>query len=203
MRRALGRCGMGAWRQRHLTPLTHKNDGAIKVAHSPTATPLCASTLKSVTMTVKTVLATGASSGIVRCILFLGTGLRSHRLIALFSVCLRQGFEVVKQLLAQTQQPYRFILGCRDPAAAQSAFDALSYDTQTHAVDVLPLELNNLKTVKSFASEAWQQLEENGQSTPLDYLLMNAGLAKAAKEPSPTGSKWCEAYVVNHLCMHC
>lgn len=30
--------------------------------------------------------------------------------------------------------------------------------------------------------------------------MLNAGMAKAADGPGPHGSKWCEAYVVNHLC---
>lgn len=61
---------------------------------------------------------------------------------------------------------------------------------------MLPLELSNLKAVKSFAQ---QTLEKLGQEK-LDYLLLNAGMAKGAQGPGPHGSKWCEPYVVNHLC---
>lgn len=102
---------------------------------------------------------------------------------------------MVKQLLAQPE-PYKFILGARDTATTQKAYDELKFDSDKHSLTVLPLELSNLKTVKSFARKA---LERLGQDK-LDYYLMNAGLAKAAQGPGPHGSKWCEAYVVNHLC---
>jgi NADP-dependent 3-hydroxy acid dehydrogenase YdfG len=103
----------------------------------------------------------------------------------------------VKQLLAQSQ-PWRFILGCRDTKAAQAEFDKLSFDRSKHSVTVLPLELSDLKTVKTFT----QQTIENLGSTKLDTLMLNAALIKSADAPGPNGSKWCESYIVNHLCMH-
>ena len=106
-----------------------------------------------------------------------------------------QGFELVKQLLAKPE-PYRFILGARDTEGTKKAYDDLKFDSTTHSLTVLPLELSNLKAVKSFAQ---QTLEKLGRDR-LDYFLLNAGLAKAAIGPGPHGSKWCEAYVVNHLC---
>ncbi|KAI0556030.1 hypothetical protein F4679DRAFT_520788 [Xylaria curta] len=119
----------------------------------------------------KTIVATGASSGL--------------------------GFEAVKQLLQQTQ-PYRFILGARDPKATQAAYDNLKYDAAVHSVSILPLELADLKAVKSFAQ---QTLDKLG-SHELDVLLLNAALNKPATGPGPNGSKWCEAFVVNHLSQH-
>ncbi|KAH9883503.1 NAD(P)-binding protein [Xylariomycetidae sp. FL2044] len=119
----------------------------------------------------KTIVATGATSGL--------------------------GFDLVKQLLAQAQ-PHRFILGARDTKGVQTALDGLKYDTSKHSVTVIPVQLNNLKTVKSFAQ---QTLEKLGQ-TKIDYLLLNAATAKNADEPGPFGSKWCEAYIVNHLSQH-
>lgn len=106
-----------------------------------------------------------------------------------------QGFELVKQLLAKPE-PYRFILGARDTERTKKAYDDLKFDSATHSLTVLPLELSNLKTVKSFAQ---QTLEKLGRDR-LDYLLLNAGMAKSASGPGLHGSKWCEAYVVNHLC---
>ncbi|KUI65485.1 WW domain-containing oxidoreductase [Cytospora mali] len=119
----------------------------------------------------KTVVATGASSGL--------------------------GFELVKQLLAQAE-PYRFILGARDTETTKKAYDELKFDSATHSVTVLPLELSNLKGVKSFSQQTLQKLGQD----KLDYLLLNAGVAKGAEGPGPYGSKWCEPYIVNHLSQH-
>lgn len=103
---------------------------------------------------------------------------------------------MVKQLLAKPE-PYQFILGARDTETTKKAYDELRFDTATHSLTVLPLELSNLNKVKSFAQQA---LEKLGQSQ-LDYLFLNAGMVKAAAAPGPNGSRWCEPYVVNHLCM--
>ena len=63
---------------------------------------------------------------------------------------------------------------------------------------LLPLDLSSLKTAKSFAQQAVDKL---GASDKLDYLLLNAGMMQdSTKKPGPNGSRWCEAYVVNHLC---
>lgn len=101
----------------------------------------------------------------------------------------------MKQLLEQSQ-PYRVILGARNTQKAQQAFDGLNYDKEANPLSVIPLDLADLKSVKSFAE---QTLDKLGQ-TKIDYLLLNAGISNSAEEPSPNGSKWCEAHVVNHLC---
>ena len=61
---------------------------------------------------------------------------------------------------------------------------------------MLPLELSDLRGVKTFAQQA---LEKLGQDK-VDYLLLNAAITDSAEKPGPHGSQWCEAYVVNHLC---
>ncbi|KAJ2896261.1 short-chain dehydrogenase [Zalerion maritima] len=119
----------------------------------------------------KTVVATGASSGL--------------------------GFEAIKQLLGQGR-PYKFILGARDTARTQAAYDELKFDTGKHSIDILPLELSNLKGVKTFAQQTLSKLGNE----KLDYLFLNAGMISGAEGPGPNGSKWCEAYVVNHLSQH-
>ncbi|KAJ6456432.1 hypothetical protein C8R45DRAFT_578292 [Mycena sanguinolenta] len=119
----------------------------------------------------KTVVATGASSGL--------------------------GFEVIKQLLVQ-KQPYKFILGARDVATTQAAFSKVEFDKSQHSLVVLPLELSDLKSVKSFSQQA---LERMGQEK-LDYLMLNAAMNKGAERQGPHGSKWCESYIVNHLSQH-
>lgn len=106
-----------------------------------------------------------------------------------------QGFEVVKQLLEQSQ-PYRTILGARSPDAAQAMYDDLRYNRGSHTLTVLPLDLADLKGVKSFAQRT---LDKLGPSK-IDCLLLNAGMADVATEPGPHGSNWCETFVVNHLC---
>ncbi|EGY22344.1 uncharacterized protein VDAG_03782 [Verticillium dahliae VdLs.17] len=116
----------------------------------------------------KTIVATGVSSGL--------------------------GFEAIKQLLQQTQ-PYRVILGARNAEGAQKAFGDLKFDESKHNVTVLPLELADLRGVKTFAQ---QTLETLGQQK-IDYVLLNAAISNSAEEPGPHGSKWCESYIVNHL----
>ncbi|KAH6896667.1 hypothetical protein B0T10DRAFT_474878 [Thelonectria olida] len=118
----------------------------------------------------KTIVATGVSSGL--------------------------GFEAIKQLLEQTQ-PYKVILGARNTSATQTAYDGLKFDSN-NAVSVLPLDLADLKGVKSFAERT---LEKLGQDK-IDYLLLNAGISNGSEKPGPHGSKWCEAYIVNHLSQH-
>ncbi|KAH8690228.1 hypothetical protein BGW36DRAFT_390403 [Talaromyces proteolyticus] len=119
----------------------------------------------------KTIVATGASSGL--------------------------GFEVVKQLLEQSQN-YTFILGCRDPENAKVAFDALKFDTAKHTVCVLPLDLSDLRSVQSFVQQTLTELAGKN----LDYLFLNAGMLGKADGPGPHGSQWCEPFVVNHLSQH-
>ncbi|KAI1341916.1 hypothetical protein F5Y15DRAFT_351486 [Xylariaceae sp. FL0016] len=119
----------------------------------------------------KTIVATGATSGL--------------------------GFELVKQLLAQTQ-PYKFILGARDVETSQAAYNGLKYDSSTHDVTIFPVELKNMKSVKTFAQ---QTLEKVG-SDKIDFLMLNAGTAMAKNGEGPYGSKWSEPYLVNHLSQH-
>jgi len=119
----------------------------------------------------KTVVATGVSSGL--------------------------GFEAIRQLLEQSQ-PYRIILGARNTQRTQEAYDALTFDRATNPITILPLELNNLRNIQTFAKET---LAKVGQD-PIDYLLLNAGISNGAEQPGPHGSKWCESVVVNHLSHH-
>ncbi|KAG5982307.1 hypothetical protein E4U55_002079 [Claviceps digitariae] len=123
------------------------------------------------TTLAKTVVATGLSSGI--------------------------GFEALKQLLGRTT-PYKIILGVRDTKTTDEAIGELDYDKTANAVTALPLDLSDLRGVKTFAQQA---LEEVGQGR-IDYLLLNAALFKGARDKAPHGSKWCEAAVVNHFSQH-
>ncbi|KAL3952014.1 hypothetical protein ACCO45_013731 [Purpureocillium lilacinum] len=104
----------------------------------------------------KTIIATGVSSGL--------------------------GFEAVKQLLEQSQ-PYRIVLGARDTAATTAAFDRLTFDRAANPLTVLPLDLADLRAVKSFASQALEKVDA------IDYLLLNAGMIKSAEGPGPHGSR--------------
>jgi hypothetical protein len=109
-----------------------------------------------------------------------------------------QGFEAIKQLLGQTQA-YKVILGARDTARTQKAYDDVVYDRTKHSLAIFPLELSDLKTVKSFAE---QTLGKLGQDK-IDYLLLNGGATQGKEEPGQRQAKWCETYVVNHLCTFC
>ncbi|KAF4549587.1 Short chain dehydrogenase-like protein 63 [Elsinoe fawcettii] len=123
------------------------------------------------TSAARTVIATGTTSGL--------------------------GFEAVRQLLQQSR-PYRFILGARDTHTTQAAFSKLLYDSDLHSLSIIPLDLADLRSVKSFAHQALQSL---GQAK-LDILFLNAGMNKAPQGPGPHSSSWCEAYMVNHLSQH-
>lgn len=101
----------------------------------------------------------------------------------------------MKQLLGRAT-PYKIVLGARDTKKTDEAIAKLEYDRAANAVAVLPLDLSDLRGVKSFAQRA---LEKVGQGK-IDYLLLNAGMYKGAEGAGPHGSKWCEAALVNHFC---
>lgn len=101
----------------------------------------------------------------------------------------------MRQLLEQSR-PHKFILGVRETRRAQKAYDELSWDRDRHILIILPLELTDMNSVKVFSQQGLQHLGESR----IDFLMLNAGMAKSAEEPGPRGSKWCEAYLVNHLC---
>lgn len=61
---------------------------------------------------------------------------------------------------------------------------------------MLPLELSDVKTVKTFS----QQVLEKIGGDKIDYLLLNAAITNGAENPGPEGWRWCEATVVNHFC---
>jgi len=98
-------------------------------------------------------------------------------------------------MLGQSQA-YKFILGARDPKRAQAAYDELKYDKK-HRLIILPLELSDLQSVKTFGKDTLDMLAQDN----LDYLFLNAAMIKETAEPGPHGSKWCGAYIVNHLGM--
>ncbi|KAJ7775684.1 hypothetical protein DFH07DRAFT_952075 [Mycena maculata] len=103
------------------------------------------------TTIAKTVIATGASSGL--------------------------SFEVIKQLLEQAQ-PYKFILGAKDTMKTKEVFNVLELYSSTHSLTVLPLELSDLNSVKTFA----QKMDSNRRHEAELH--------------------WYEAYAVNHLSQH-
>lgn len=98
--------------------------------------------------------------------------------------------------MLEQSQPYNFILSVRDRAKTEAAFDELRFDTKKHRLTLLPLSLANLKGVKAFAQATLDDLGEG----KLDYLFLNAAMIKTADAPGSAWSKWCEPYIVNHLC---
>ncbi|KAG6216963.1 hypothetical protein E4U26_008028 [Claviceps purpurea] len=99
----------------------------------------------------------------------------------------RAGFEVLQQLLAR-RRPYR-IIDARNTEAAVQAIEKLDYDRTFHTVVVLSLDLCDLSKVKTFARQAQETVGQD----KIDYLLLNAGMMKAAVEKQPYTSKWCES----------
>ncbi|KAJ5318615.1 hypothetical protein N7476_005035 [Penicillium atrosanguineum] len=93
---------------------------------------------------------------------------------------------------------HRVLVGARNTQSTSAAIDALDFNRSASAVIVLPLELSDLNTVKTFSSKVLEILGRDN----IDFLYMNAALAKDATLPTPNGSKWCEALVVNHTSQH-
>jgi len=74
----------------------------------------------------------------------------------------------------------------------------VAYDRTKHSLAILPLELSDLKTVKSFAQQTLDTLTHE----KIDYLLLNAGATQGVEQAGERQSKWCESYVINHLSQH-
>lgn len=97
----------------------------------------------------------------------------------------------MKHLLGKPE-PHRIIMGAHGtedghPLTAGSP----------HSLTVAPVRLGDLRSVKSFA----QQALENIGPSKLDYLFLKAGIKREARgRPNPSAPKWCRPYVVNHLC---
>ncbi|KAK4451530.1 NAD(P)-binding protein [Podospora aff. communis PSN243] len=98
------------------------------------------------------------------------------------------GFELARQFLVQPSQPYKLILGARDVPRTQAAT----------ALKVLPLELSDFRSTKTFAHLTLEELGGGG----VDYLLLNAAVSDGSETPGSHGSKWSKAFVVNHLAQH-
>lgn len=85
----------------------------------------------------------------------------------------------------------------RSPAKVQEALEQLGYDKSKHSVSILECDFADLQQVKGFAEQALEKLGND----KLDELLLNHAIIKPTSEtPGPRGSKWDEAYIVNHLC---
>ncbi|KAG5956836.1 hypothetical protein E4U57_002265 [Claviceps arundinis] len=112
------------------------------------------------------------------------------------------GFEVLRRLL-KIEERSKIIFGARVADTTKLKWDIRKFDLDIllHSYVVLPLELNDLVGVKTFAEQALETLEKLGE-TKIDYLLLNAGMWKQANEWEPYKSKWCEAAMVNHFSHH-
>lgn len=151
------------------------------------------------TTVAKTVLATGATSGLVRDHIE-KTGLAKRTTHTDHNeYYTKKGFEMVKQLLSQVEQPYKFILGARDTAKARTDFESLGFDTARHSLTILPLQLTDLAGVRAFAKKALEDLDRSGDGR-LDYLVLNAAAAFPANTGDSSRSKWCDTYIINYLC---
>lgn len=95
----------------------------------------------------------------------------------------------------QESQPYNIILGARNVAATNTAFEAVKFDKKTHALTVLPLDMADVRNVKPFAQQTLAKLGQTG----INYLLLNAAVIKNTEQPALNNSKWCESLVVNHI----
>ncbi|KAJ4155543.1 hypothetical protein LMH87_000782 [Akanthomyces muscarius] len=115
---------------------------------------------------VKTIVATGVSSGL--------------------------GLEALKQLL-QAPQTYRVVTGARNTSGLEQSLKDISFES-ANKVDVLPLDLADLKGTKTFAEDALRKIGD----AKIDYLFLNAAITNPAVA-NPRGYRWCESAVVNHV----
>ncbi|KAM3511872.1 hypothetical protein MY11210_004490 [Beauveria gryllotalpidicola] len=102
------------------------------------------------------------------------------------------GFEVLKQLL-QAPQPYRVVLGARNPSGMQLSLRDVVFES-ANKIEVLPLDLADLKGTRMFAEATMDAIGD----AKVDYLLLNAAITKPAVV-NPRGYRWCESAVVNHV----
>ncbi|KAM3539289.1 hypothetical protein ARSEF1564_007785 [Beauveria bassiana] len=102
------------------------------------------------------------------------------------------GFEALKQLL-QAPQPYRVVLGARNPSGMQLSLRDVTFES-ANKVEVLPLDLADLKGTRTFAEATLDAIGD----AKIDYLFLNAGITKPAVV-NPRGYRWCESAVVNHV----
>ena len=111
---------------------------------------------------------------------------------------MHQGFEVIKQLLIDQPNPYKFILGVRDPVQTKPEFDNLKYDTTKHDISLHKVDFANMKEVKGFAQQALDKLGKDKDK--LETVMLNHAIAKDGKGPALNGTPFGENYFVNHLC---
>ncbi|KAF7299780.1 hypothetical protein HMN09_00984000 [Mycena chlorophos] len=111
------------------------------------------------------------------------------------------GFEAIRQLLGKLP-PLSLdidfstvVLGVRDTATTAAAFAGA--EVATPVPTLLPLQLNDVSSVKSFATETLAILGE----APLDYLFLNAASGYTVDHKSKYGD-WCEQYIVNVISQH-
>ncbi len=83
--------------------------------------------------------------------------------------------------------------GARNPSGLEQSLKDTSFEP-ANKVDVLPLDLADLKGTRTFAEAA---LERVG-SAKIDYLFLNAAITDPAAA-NPRGYRWCESAVVNHV----
>ncbi len=137
---------------------------------------------------VKTIVATGVSSGLVGHFFSYETWF-----FLLLDFNTPQGLEALKQLL-QAPQTYRVVTGARNTSGLEQSLKDISFES-ANKVDVLPLDLADLKGTKTFAEDALRKIGD----AKIDYLFLNAAITNPAVA-NPRGYRWCESAVVNHVC---
>lgn len=85
------------------------------------------------------------------------------------------------------------MLGARNTSAMDRSLHDAAFES-TNKVDVLPLDLADLKSTRRFAEAALAKVGE----ARIDYLFLNAAITDPAVA-NPRGYRWCESAVVNHV----
>jgi NAD(P)-dependent dehydrogenase (short-subunit alcohol dehydrogenase family) len=119
----------------------------------------------------KTLVATGCSSGL--------------------------GLELIRQIIAQPT-PWSITLAARSPSSVTAALSsAPKTDPATH-VSIVPIDLRDLATVRTFAASTLSDLGD----AKLDYLLLNAGAIGGERPSSEIKNKYSDGMTVNHISQH-
>jgi NAD(P)-dependent dehydrogenase (short-subunit alcohol dehydrogenase family) len=104
------------------------------------------------------------------------------------------GYATCKLLL---KQGFRVIITSRNLGRATKAAEELTTEVggESCSAIAMTLDLNDLTSVISFASE--YQTKYSGNGDVLVYLILNAGIVKLKRDISPQGLE--ETYATNHF----
>ncbi|XP_015269642.1 PREDICTED: C-factor-like, partial [Gekko japonicus] len=102
------------------------------------------------------------------------------------------GLELVRQLAGKSKGPEWVFATCRDPEGPR-AQDLKSLAAKYQCVKILPMDINDLSSIKTAAAKVTELLQGAG----LNLLINNAGTVKGSTLESETAEDMAEVYKTN------